>query len=224
MHKPLAEKIAQKISDIDKVAEDIPGIVIIHNLHTTEPVYMSPRGIRLLGTTLADLQFLGPEYHNKYFNQAESKEYVPKIFSLLERNLPDEIVTFFQQVNLIGKGCWKWHCSAVKILLWDDEGKPVLIITTATTIEPTDNLSIKADRLLKENEFLRKNQQKFLLLTRQERKILKHLAEGKSSVDIANTLHISTHTANTHRRNVKAKLQVDNLSQIIDYAKAFDLL
>lgn len=224
MADKLSRRIAQKISDIHKVAEDIPGVIIIHNIQTTEVVYMSPRGQRLLGTTLAELQSLGQDYHQKYFKAVESKEYAPKIFSFLGRNIPDEVITFFQQVNLVGQGCWKWHYSSVKILLRDDEEKPLLIITIATTIEPSDNLSINADRLLKENEFLRKNQQKFNLLTRQEKKILKHLAEGKSSAAIASDLHLSSHTVDTHRRNIKRKLDVSHISDLIAYAKAFNVI
>ncbi len=216
--------IAHKISEIDRIAEDIPGVIIIHNIETTEVVYMSPRGLRLLGTTMEELKSLGADYHKKYFNQLESEEYVPKIFGLLERNIKGEVLTFFQQVNLIGEGCWKWHSSAVKILLWNEDGSPLLIITVATPLEPTDNLSIKADRLLKENEFLRKNQQRFNLLTRQERRILEQLARGRSSSEIANELYISVHTADTHRRNIKRKLQITNLPDLIEYAKAFNLI
>lgn len=221
---PVTESIAEKIRQIHLVAEDIPGILIIHNIQTTEVVYMSPNGLRLLGTTLAQLQAMGQDYHNTYFNVDESKEYVPKIFGLLERNVPGEIVTFFQQVNLRSQNCWKWHCSSVKILLRDDDGKPVLIITHAATINPTDDLSIKADRLLKENEFLRTHQKKFNLLTRQEQKVLKYLATGMSSAKIAAKLHISLHTADTHRRNIKKKLAAGNLSALIEYARAFNLV
>ncbi len=61
---PVTESMAEKIRQIHLVAEDIPGILIIHNIQTTEVVYMSPNGLRLLGTTLAQLQAMGQDYHN----------------------------------------------------------------------------------------------------------------------------------------------------------------
>jgi DNA-binding CsgD family transcriptional regulator len=218
------EQIQCKIKQIDSVSEDIPGVIIIHNVKTTQVEYMSKRGLTLLDTTLSELQSMGTDYHKKYFNEEESKVYVPKLFGLIERNNDDEILTFLQQVWIVKETCWKWHYTSVKILLRDDEHEPLLIISIAIPVDMSDTLSIKASRLIQENTFLRENANRFHSLTHQEKKILKQLALGKSSGEVAEVLHISVHTADTHRRNIKRKLNAQTTYDLAEYARAFDLI
>lgn len=55
-------------------------------------------------------------------------------------------------------------------------------------------------------------------LTRRERQVLKLLAEGKTSREIAKYLGISLKTAMTHRTNLMSKLGVHSRAELIKYA------
>jgi len=55
-------------------------------------------------------------------------------------------------------------------------------------------------------------------LTRREREILKLLAEGKRSPEIANILFISLHTVRAHRYNLMKKLKLRNVADLVRYA------
>jgi len=55
-------------------------------------------------------------------------------------------------------------------------------------------------------------------LTAREREILRHLARGSSSVEIAETLAIAFNTVRTHRRNLMRKLGLRNLAEVAAYA------
>jgi len=55
-------------------------------------------------------------------------------------------------------------------------------------------------------------------LTRRERQVLKLLAEGKTSREIAKYLGVSLKTAMTHRANLMAKLGVHSRAELIKYA------
>src|SRR5690606_2245484 len=126
----LKEKIESKVASIASVADDFPGIIIIH---TTElkVVYMSPKGLDQLGIKLEDLQGLDAEkYHDKFFNPEDAREYVPKLMELMKKNT-DENVSFFQQVRVNENEAWSWHISSMKILMRDNGGNPVLLITIA---------------------------------------------------------------------------------------------
>ena len=52
------------------------------------------------------------------------------------------------------------------------------------------------------------------------REILKHIVEGKNSKTIAEELHISLHTVNTHRKNILIKANcrspIDLVAKIIN--------
>lgn len=55
-------------------------------------------------------------------------------------------------------------------------------------------------------------------LTTREQVILSYIARGHSSKQVARILHISFRTVEAHRRNIKAKLKIDSLAELIHYA------
>ncbi|MBW2085109.1 MAG: response regulator transcription factor [Deltaproteobacteria bacterium] len=55
-------------------------------------------------------------------------------------------------------------------------------------------------------------------LTPREREVLQLLAEGKRSVAVAELLHLSVKTVQTHRRNIMDKLDLHSLPELTRYA------
>lgn len=64
----------------------------------------------------------------------------------------------------------------------------------------------------------------FLTLTKREKEILKLLAYGLTSKEIAYKLNISKLTADTHRRNLLSKVNCKTFAELLKYAHALDLL
>ncbi|MEW6735560.1 MAG: LuxR C-terminal-related transcriptional regulator [Acidobacteriota bacterium] len=56
------------------------------------------------------------------------------------------------------------------------------------------------------------------LLTERQREILRLLAEGKTSKEIGKALKISRKTVETHRDNIRKRLQVDTISELVQCA------
>lgn len=65
---------------------------------------------------------------------------------------------------------------------------------------------------------LRKEQDPYKQLTNREREILKLLAEGYNTREIASMLVISTKTVEGHKTNLMAKLDIHNRTDLIKYA------
>ncbi|MCA9718918.1 MAG: response regulator transcription factor [Myxococcales bacterium] len=55
-------------------------------------------------------------------------------------------------------------------------------------------------------------------LTKREREVLKHVAEGKSSPEIAELLGLSVKTVEGHRSRIMGKLEVRNVAGLVRYA------
>jgi len=55
-------------------------------------------------------------------------------------------------------------------------------------------------------------------LTARERELLPLLAEGRANKEIATALSITTKTAETHRANIMAKLELHSMSELVRYA------
>jgi two-component system response regulator NreC len=64
----------------------------------------------------------------------------------------------------------------------------------------------------------RGSEDSYELLTSREREILQLLAEGKSNKEIAGVLNLSSHTVETHRRNLQDKLNLHSFAELILYA------
>ena len=221
---PLQKRIDNKIAELKKLEHDIPSVVIVHDLRDTSVIYMSLRGLKILGVSMQELLNIGPEYHTRFFNSEDAKDYVPKILGMLERNNDDEIVSFFQQVRHAENNEWRWYLSCCKIFLRDDKGMPLLTITNATPVDAQHHIAVKAQRLLEQNNFLRSHYHVFDSLTKREKEVLRLMATGSSSVQMSKKLNISEMTANTHRRNIKRKLMVSSAYDITRFAQAFDLI
>lgn len=222
--KNLNDRLLECIDDIEKASRHIPNSLVIHDIINGVIVWMSERGLKALGIK-AD-QIVGrhiQEFHHLYFNSHDTDDYVPKVLALLERNNDDEVITYFEQVRLNGSPDLTWHMSSVKILLKDDYNLPAYVVSSSIPIDAMHHMTVKASRLLEENNFLRSNYQTFALLSMREREILKFMALGKSSSDTADELFISIGTVDTHRKNIKKKLKTQSYFQLCMYARAFDL-
>jgi DNA-binding CsgD family transcriptional regulator len=220
----LEERIKASVTRIRRSADEYPGVVIIQNLAEQRLTYMSQRGLDMLGVTWAEMSKLTlDEYYVRFFNIEDLNDYAPKVFDYLEKNSPDDAITFFQQVKS-KDGSFKWYNTSIKILMQDDQGRPLLTIVFAVAIDALDSYKHKVARLLEENTFLRNNYQKFSALGEREKDVLKLLSLGKSSQEIAAELFMSVATADTHRRNIKRKLGTQSLYELQNYARAFDLI
>ncbi|MGX5819518.1 helix-turn-helix domain-containing protein [Chitinophaga lutea] len=218
------EHLSLKLDAIRRVGDDLPAVVIIHNIATQSVEYMSPAGMARLQTNMDALREMGPEYFQRFFNPQESAEYVPRIMELVQSGDDDRFVSFFHQVRTSREADWDWYLGATQIFLRDDEGKPSHTITFAMPIEPVHHITAKLNRLLDENNFLRRNKLVFASLTGREKEILKLTALGHNSAEMAAALNISGKTVSTHRRNIKHKLGVQSSYDITRFAQAFDLI
>jgi DNA-binding NarL/FixJ family response regulator len=73
-----------------------------------------------------------------------------------------------------------------------------------------------ADSLLQ--KFLRRPHTQNLVLTNRERVVVQLIAEGHTSKQIAQILHVSLKTVETHRRTVLMKLNLPSSAALVRYA------
>ncbi|HKG06213.1 MAG TPA: helix-turn-helix transcriptional regulator [Pedobacter sp.] len=217
--------IEKAIAGVADVANKMPGVVILHDLRDWTVAWMSEWGLQQLNITLDEVtNFSSDYYYATFFNAEDSADYVPKLLKLLENDTDDEFCTCFQQVRVAQAADYVWHMSSSKVYLRDEHNKPLLVMTVAYPIDAMHHMTAKANRLLEENNFLRKNVQRFSSLTARERDVLMYLALGKSSVETAEILFISPNTVDTHRKNIKQKLDTGSYYELCKYARAYDLV
>lgn len=220
----LEENISHNITNVAAFANILPCITIIHKVADGAVVWMCDRGLNGLGLTLKELEQLGSEYYERYFNPQDAEDYVPKVLGLIERNNNDESISFFQQVRIDKNTNWTWHMTSTRILTRDHENQPILLITQSMPIDSMHTISLKAQKILEENNFLRANITKFSMLSKRELEVLKYLTRGESATACGEQLFISSKTVETHRKNIRKKLGTNSFAELSRYARSFDLI
>ncbi|GHA37763.1 hypothetical protein GCM10007103_19100 [Salinimicrobium marinum] len=216
--------IEEKLKQFTPGAELMPGVVIVHRLPDFQTLYMSSKGLKQLDVSLHELREMGPEYHERFFNNEDMEDYIEKIKKLLRNNDPEETFTFFQQVRIYERKEWVWHISSTRIFHQDEQQNPTHMVTVAFPIGQMKHIPNKAERFLAENEFYKKNLDKFMALGKRAKEVLRLVALGKSSAEISEELCISVDTVNTHRKLIKQKLGISSVYEFTEYAHAYDLI
>lgn len=218
------KRIAEKIAEIAATADQYPGVVIIHHVPRQSVVYMSDMGLALLGTTPEALEALGPAYGPTFFNPVESEDYTNRVWQIMAEGGPPEVHTLYQEVRTLEREGWSLYLTSIRRLLSDSKGGALLLIAMAVPLHPDNHFATKVRRLIEENGFLREHGGRYASLTARERQVLRHLALGLSSPDIADVLCLSVATIDTHRRNIRQKLDATSSFELGQYARAFDLI
>lgn len=216
--------ISQKIAEVAATADLYPGVVILHHAPTQTVRYMSKMGLELLDTTLEALVAMGPAYGPTYFNPIETEAHTARAYELVHSGEGPSVHTLFQEVNTVERAGYSLYLTSLRRLLSASDGSALLLIALAVPLHPDNHFAAKVTRLLEENTFLRTHAATFGRLTARERDVLRLVALGYSSVEVADQLCISSQTADTHRRNLRQKLGTASIYELSQYARAFDLI
>lgn len=103
----------------------------------------------------------------------------------------------------------------------EDEAK---LPTPHSPLKNLGEITPKIEKALELNDFMKKNYEKFASLTKTEKEILQLLALGYSNKEVSNIKCISVTTVQTHRRNLKKKLEIKHFRDLLRFAQAFDLV
>ena len=216
--------IEQKIKEFAPLAEMMPGVVVIHDLNGFKPLFMTSNGLGLLGLDLDELVATEQDYKNLFLNPDFMEGYLPELQSLLLNDEKEETYTFFTQVRYSKEKEFSWYVSSLKVFHRDMENRPTHSVTISVSIEAYQRTSKRAERLLGEEMFRRRNRKKFASLGAREKEVLRLVSLGKTSAQIANNLHISVDTVNSHRKNIKQKLTISSTYEFNEYTYSFDLI
>jgi DNA-binding NarL/FixJ family response regulator len=99
--------------------------------------------------------------------------------------------------------------------LLKNTGKEEMIEAIKTVCKGNTYLSFETGKELQAS--LQENNE-VPLLTKREKEILAHIANGLTNLQIAETLFLSIDTINSHRKSLHSKLNVKNTAMLIRYA------
>lgn len=216
--------VNDRIKDFAPIAEKMPGIVVIHRIKGFAPLYMSSNGLKLLGITLEELIRMGENYQKIILNEDFMGDFLDFLSQHIKEKNDGDTYNFFHQVQHRETEAYQWYVSSLRVFHYDSQGNPSHTLTIAFPLGDLKHIPRKAERMLSETLFNKKNHKKFYSLGNRAKEVLRLVALGKSSAEIAEELHITVDTVNTHKRLVKQKLDISSPYEFTKYAQSFDLI
>lgn len=223
----MSDDVQDEIRSFAPAAELMPGVILIHDIQDfprLKPVYITSTGLGGLGTSLEELSEMDINFHDKFFSDYDLTQILEKVNELVQSKDSSETLTFFQQLKMKGQKNSNWFVGSMRIFHQNDEGIPTHVVCGVFPVEQMRHIPNKAEKLIAENNFFRSNLEKFQSLGNRTREVLRLVALGRSSAEIAHELEISVDTVNTHRKNIKKKLNISTSYEFAEYAHAFDLI
>jgi len=105
--------------------------------------------------------------------------------------------------------------------LLKNAGRQEIIEAIKTVVKGKTYISFEAGQALKS---VTQQQNAIPPLTKREKEILSHIAEGLTNIQISEKLFISIDTVDSHRKNLHTKLNVKNTAMLIRFAMENNLL
>lgn len=123
----------------------------------------------------------------------------------------------------ICKACFRKTSEALlwslDIICFDDEYTESLFVTLPVSDLGVHNVS----KIIEDNIFVKENWRIFEQLTEREKEIIGLLAQGISNPEAALELSVSEDTIKQHRKNIKRKLKLKSLAEMIKFAEIFGI-
>jgi len=110
------------------------------------------------------------------------------------------------------------NSAGIRNILLKSAGEEELIIAIEYSLQGKKYYGQEVMEILMESNEAKKTTHDNITLTGAEIEIVKLIAEGRTTKEIASRKNVSFHTIMTHRKNIFRKVKVNNASELVMYA------
>jgi DNA-binding CsgD family transcriptional regulator len=221
----------------EQISQQNAVFIMIWNMVTNRIIYhIDKRGIIGYPSSryLADdgVNFTMSNAHPEFIQSAiKQQQCAIKYFTDVCKEVSVKMIVNLESVSKKITGKYIHFLQQTVAIETDSDGNPFLFLSYVHDIghikkENTANMIITMPgKLMWWNfNFERNCLEPVKLLSKQEKVILSCLAEGKSSKEIAEKLHISSFTVDTHRKNLLKKTNCIDTTGMVTYARLVGLI
>lgn len=205
--------------DFDTVINSVPFCICLNDPNTFELLHVNNGHAEISGFSREEVREKWEEYIQIVHPYSVSSilKFLPEFYKSGNSN---QTITFVQYVKC------KQDTDFSPYITFSKPSRLPGDLKLWLTVSPSefDKYSSRMKRIIKMDEFKLKHFKKFQRLTAREIEILKLLANGHNNPQIADKLYLSRSTVETHRKNLKRKLELKNLRDLMRYAFAFNLV
>ncbi len=208
--------LKEKYAFLERVINEMPANVYISDLDKGV-VWCNKTNEETLGYTMEEIREMG------------GVEYIYHIVHPEDRAIPANSVDHYSSFDGAEFGGifrarhknskeYKWFTGWAKAFRKDEQGNVKDLLCVDVDLSPRMNTEKQLVAALQEN-LKQKNKLLIKSLRKREIEVLSLICNGMSSKLIADTLNISFHTVQSHRKNLQAKLGTSNLAELVSVAR-----
>ncbi len=208
------DSLLSKISDITSACDCLNDMMVsIYLIKKKQFVYCNDAFKKTVGINCNELLKGGWDYWFSLIDTKESLQVKNKIFKLFSTPYIRELfILRYHITNIYGKRI----CIRHEIFLYKLKKYTIAIsyFSDVTVKEKIEHYFKVAEDFKDYNSY----ESQIKVISPREKEVLKLVADGYSSKQIADKLFISNHTAISHRKNLIEKFKVRNTAQLIKRA------
>lgn len=212
------QSLKEENAFLTKLIKEAPVTIHINKIDENGynmPVWTNDKYEKLLGYTLCERQEVGYANKKSGIYHKEDVEAIRKAIKMgmADRTLEESLIFRFYKKN----GELRWIYIHSKAFIYKGDPNHVLSVG----FDVTEKMVLNPNQLeiyTKEISQL-KNHIKICQLTKTEKEIIKELATGKTTRQIAEQRSRSYETINNHKRNIFRKLELNKINELVAFAK-----
>lgn len=211
--------ITQNILSLNDLEDLIPGWF---HLNSVEDFSLTGIGDKLCSYFEIDekeVYEMGFEFLARITDPETQKTAIPVLTNLVKANDETKVVGFIQRIRKNETSDYELFYTTSKIL-----NQAGCIISVTNQLRKLHDMYSKIEKIFEDNIILKKYYSRFSKLSKQEKRILKLIAEGYTSREIAHKIFISKLTVDKHRQNITKKMEIKRVAELIKIARAFNLV
>ncbi|MEX2594232.1 MAG: helix-turn-helix transcriptional regulator [Anditalea sp.] len=202
------------------IIDDIPMITIISKPEVVKYINTNKIHQELTGYSTNEVRKNSEEYTGNIVHAASMEnilKFLPEFYANQDAH---QTMAFIQYAKFVGDQEYSPLFTFTKPPKYSNG----LVIRMSVTPGEMSEMSKRMESIVKMDQFRLKHFKRFQQLTSREIEIMKLLAYGHNNPRIADQLIISRSTVETHRKNIKAKLELGSFRDLMRFALAFDLI
>ena len=215
----LEQQLNKKKISIEEIVEFALGYVSFNFRRNFKVIYVNKNVEDYFGISNDEIIDLGDQFCQLYMHPSVLNNTIPKIINFGKNHQKGNAFVYFQKVRKSENEKFDNFIGITKVMKSHN-----CFITIAHPIACFNDMTNKINHLIDENDFLRNNYKKFTSLTKREIEIIRLIGKGQSRNCISESLNISIHTFDNHRKNIRQKLELKSASDLFQYITAFDLI
>ncbi|WP_458626735.1 LuxR C-terminal-related transcriptional regulator [Winogradskyella sp. PC D3.3] len=232
--KPFLKEHIAKIIELDDYLPYSSTFFCVTNTQDLTFEYISKNYTACLGLDATELKALGMRYFWSRIHPDDIDAWLSALNSLMtftletipaDRRKDANYTWNFRLKN--ADGVYVNIVQNTTPLVFDSEGKPIIGLAHYTVLDANIKMEITASaKLLNSNHeyetlFFNNFSQKLLNdgISNRERDVIRLLILNQTSKEISGKLNISSHTVDTHRRNILKKLNISSTGELIGMLK-----